>query len=125
ADHDKVDGLLTTNATLAARLVAGMPAANNKYYAAILVVDDFGQGTFGLPAALLDGTDLDVGDLDDLLVTGALSHGGLVLHQVKQLVAAATGDSKPRSGATGSSTEYRAAKGTRLLVQAVNANGKD
>jgi len=125
ADSDKVDGLVTTNATLAARLVAGMPAANNKYYAAILVVDDFGSGVFGLPATLLDGSDLDVGDLDGLLADGALSHGALVLHQVKQLATAATGDSRPKSNASGSSAEFKAAKGTRLLVQAVNANGKD
>lgn len=125
ADSDKVSGLVTSNHTVAAQLLAGMPAGNNKYYAAILVVDDFEPGSFGLPATLLDGTDLDVGDLDELLATGALSHGSLVLHQARQLAAAATGDSKAKSSAGGSTTEYKAAKGTRLLVQAVNARGMD
>ena len=124
ADPAKVTGRVTTNDAVAAQLLAGMGQAEAKYYAALLVVDEF-NGVFELPQRLLDGNDLMDGEFDKLLELeeGALSHGALVLHQIKQLAAAATGDNKART--SGTDTEYKAARGTRLLVRAVDAHDLD
>ena len=92
---------------------------------AILVVDDF-HGVYDLPSVLLTGADIDYDDLQALLAGGALSHGSLVFHQLKQLAEAATADGTPYPGTpNASSAKYQWSGGSRLLIQAVDAAGLD
>jgi hypothetical protein len=75
---------------------------------------------------LLTGADIDYDDLEGLLAGGALSHGALVFHQLKQLAEAATEDNTPYPGTpNASSAKYHAVGGPRLLIKAVDAAGLD
>src|SRR5690606_12491115 len=92
---------------------------------ALLVVDDFG-GIYDLPAVLRSGTDIGPEALQQLFAEGALSHGALVYHQLKQLAEAATGDDTPYPGtANAPSAKYHVYGGPRLLIKAVDAAGLD
>ncbi|HZJ10122.1 MAG TPA: S8 family serine peptidase, partial [Trueperaceae bacterium] len=127
ATADALDALVTTNAVVAAQVLAGLGDIDYGNQVAILVVDDF-NGVLELPTALLAGQ-VDLNGLDDLVALGQLSHGALVFHQIRELASAVLGD----RGSTSSSphtnnppyVKFQAPRNARLLLQPVDAHDLD
>src|SRR5690606_39886842 len=79
--------VVTTTKVVAEQLWSGLASSTwFKDSVAPLVVDDFG-GVFGLPAGLSNAA--TEADLQALMDQGLLSHGALVLHQLRQMAAQA------------------------------------
>ncbi len=111
----------TTPATVASRLVAELGRSADKHGVVLLVVDDFG-GVFDVPASLLSGR----GDLLELAASGALSHGAVVLHHLKQLAVQAFGRLSHQgvNATTGQPYfKYRTGSGPYLAIQVVDVAG--
>lgn len=117
---------VTTTGTVADQLWGGL--TDKKFYdsVALLVVDDFG-GVFDLPSALF-GTDSV--DLQALVDEGSLSHGALVLHQLRQLAADALPGFSTFSGKNPRIDDdpyfkFHDSRGHYLMIQAVDVAGLD
>jgi len=106
-----------------ALLFAGALAGADSHGVVLLVVDDFGTpGTFELPTSLLDGD----GDLLALAESGAVTHGAVVLHHLRQLAEAHFGGEagSENNGSTDEPYfEYQMSEGPYLVIQAVNVAG--
>jgi len=116
----------TTTDAVAAQLWGGLAAASFDHSVALLVVDDFG-GVFDLPSALFGTGPID---LQALVDDGLLSHGSLVLHQLRELAAAALPDFSTYSGTNpyidnDPYFKFHDRKGHYLMIQAVDVAGLD
>ncbi len=112
---------MTTTSEVANRLVAELSSGRAKHGVSLLVVDDFG-GIYDVPASLLSGR----GDLVALAESGALSHGSVVLHQLKQMAAQAFGRMSHQGVNSASGQpyyKYRSSDGPYLAIQVVDVAG--
>lgn len=116
-----LSGRVTDPDTVAARLSSEVARGSDKHGVVLLVVDDFG-GRFDVPSSLLSGR----GDLLQLAASGALSHGAVVLHHLREMAAEAFGgfSHSGTNAVTGQPYyKYRGRSGPYLAIQAVDVAG--
>jgi hypothetical protein len=117
---------VTTTDAVADQLWGGLSAYKFTSSAAVLVVDDFG-GVFDLPSSLFGSGSID---LQALVDQGALSHGALVLHQLRALAADALPGFWTFSGKNPRIDDdpyfkFHDRRGHYLMIQAVDVAGLD
>lgn len=113
-------GRSTTPAAVADDLGDALGSGKDKHGVVLLVVDDF-SGVYEVPEELLSGS----GNLSELAESGALSHGAVVLHHLRQMAERVLDFS--HSGINGKTGQpyykYRTGYGPYLAIQVVDASG--